>query len=29
MHYRNSGEAGVQLGRKTAQWVMRYHFEAK
>jgi hypothetical protein len=29
MHYRNSGEAGVQLGRKTAQWVMRNHFEAK
>lgn len=29
MHYRNSGEAGVQLGRKTAQWVARYHFEAK
>jgi hypothetical protein len=26
MHYRNSGEAGVQLGRKTAQWVMRHHF---
>jgi len=29
MHYRNSGEAGVELGRKTAQWVMRYHFEPK
>ena len=27
MHYRNSGEAGVQLGRKTAQWVMRNHSE--
>ena len=29
MHYRNSGEAGVQLGRKTAQWVARYHFEPR
>ncbi len=27
MHYRNSGEVGAQLGRKTAQWVLRYHFE--
>ena len=29
MHYRNSGDAGAQLGRKTAQWVARYHFEPK
>ena len=29
MHYRNSGEVGVHLGRKTAQWVMRYHFDPK
>ena len=27
MHYRNSGEVGVHLGRKTAQWMMRDHFE--
>jgi hypothetical protein len=26
MHFRNSVEAGEQLGRKTAQWVMREHF---
>jgi len=29
MRYRNSVEAGAQLGRKTAQWVMRNHFERK
>jgi hypothetical protein len=27
MHFRNAGEAGAQLGRKTAQWVMRQHFQ--
>jgi hypothetical protein len=27
MHFRSAGEAGAQLGRKTAQWVMRYHFQ--
>jgi hypothetical protein len=29
MHDPNSVEAGDQLGRKTAQWVMRNHFERK
>ena len=27
MHYRNSGETGMHLGRKTAQWMLRDHFE--
>ena len=29
MHYRNSVEAGVHLGRKTSQWMLRGHFEPK
>ena len=29
MHFRNSGETGAQIGRKTAQWMMRDHFEPK
>jgi hypothetical protein len=29
MHFRSAGEAGAQLGRKTAQWVMRQHFQPK
>jgi hypothetical protein len=27
MHFRSAGEAGAELGRKTAQWVMRQHFQ--
>jgi len=27
MHFRNSAETGATLGRKTAQWMMRYHFQ--
>jgi hypothetical protein len=27
MHYRNSVEAGEHIGRKTAQWMMRDHFQ--
>lgn len=27
MHYRNSGEVGAHIGRKTAQWMMRDHFQ--
>jgi len=27
MHYRNSVEIGAHIGRKTAQWMMRDHFE--
>ncbi len=29
MHFRSAGEAGTLLGRKTAQWVLRHHFEPK
>jgi len=29
MHFRNSAETGSQIGRKTAQWMMRDHFESK
>ena len=29
MHFRSATEAGAQLGRKTAQWVMRFHFEPR
>jgi len=29
MHFRNSGETGAQIGRKTAQWMMRDHFAPK
>ena len=27
MHYRNSVETGAHIGRKTAQWMMRDHFQ--
>jgi hypothetical protein len=27
MHYRNSTEVGAHIGRKTAQWMMRDHFQ--
>jgi hypothetical protein len=27
MHFRNSAETGAQIGRKTAQWMMRDHFQ--
>jgi hypothetical protein len=27
MHYRNSVETGAHIGRKTAQWMMREHFQ--
>ena len=27
MHFRNSAETGAHIGRKTAQWMMRYHFQ--
>ena len=27
MHFRNSTEVGAHIGRKTAQWVMRNHFQ--
>ncbi|HWH80872.1 MAG TPA: vanadium-dependent haloperoxidase [Burkholderiaceae bacterium] len=29
MHFRNSTETGAHIGRKTAQWMMRDHFEPK
>jgi hypothetical protein len=29
MHFRSGGEAGAELGRKTAQWALRHHFEPK
>ena len=29
MHFRSANDAGAHLGRKTAQWVMRHHFQPK